>query len=389
MGASGAARGSAALGQAALLILLARDVGPAMFGTLAVFFSLQAVVFPIAGMNTPTFVAREYAKGSVETALASMRTNRVVVTAAFVLTTLVTAPLWGSVQPAAAIAANGLSASADNVSDNRLAVSYAQRRAAPAVVVIVARSVVALTVYLVLLAMSWGALEAFSLAKVASAIVSISLSRLTVKTERLRRVTSTRQILRQQFGMASALWASSLRNFDVIILSAVAGVHAAGLYAAASRAITPFWLVPASINPVLVPSAVGWRPEKATKLIRDLYVGLVLLSVVTLAFGPFAERGVTLVLGADYAGAGILLILISLRIGPVAVGPVIAGVLQARGFEKYVGRNSLIVALLTLMGAYIGALIGGAAGAAVVIAVVALFGSTRLWLTGRKLLMGS
>ncbi|MGY1774391.1 lipopolysaccharide biosynthesis protein [Geodermatophilus sp. SYSU D00804] len=124
-------------------------------------------------------------------------------------------------------------------------------------------------------------------------------------------VTRPRQLrvfMRQSMGFWGINSVSNLQQADVLIVSAVAGAHLAGLYGAATRLLNPLNLVTSVLQQVFVPriSAATTHAERRAQwdsLFRITGLVASLIALASLA-SPF---GVQLLFGSDYQeGAPVL-----------------------------------------------------------------------------------
>src|SRR5690606_1473820 len=107
------------------------------------------------------------------------------------------------------------------------------------------------------------ALIAFAIARLAAALAGLITVVVRIKLPALRRGAPAPETFRVQLPLAIALWTASLRSLDTVLVSVVAGLGASGIYAAVSKAVSPFWLIPAAVNPVLTPSVVEYEASRA------------------------------------------------------------------------------------------------------------------------------
>jgi O-antigen/teichoic acid export membrane protein len=396
LGAMGFARGLYAVSQAVLLILLARDIGPHGFGVIAAFLAAHTFLFLLAGMNTPTFATRELTLRNTPNAVASIRLNAIVMGLAITIALVSTSLLLGQPLLMLAVAGNAIAVWSERLTENRLAVSYAEKRMRPAVITLVVRSLAPLALYLGLAEAGLDALLAFALARVVAGIASQALGLLLIRLPHVADddLTPVKRLVRVQAPLATSTSMGALRTLDSVLVVAVAGASASGVYSAVSRVVSPFNTLAASVTPVLVPRAAVATAAKVRRMLDVFVIAGLGLSAITLALLPYRESLVTFVFGPQFAGGGVVLVWVLLRVGPVAVTPLISTALQSQGSDRLAALNSVGTSLCALAGVAGGALVGGAAGAAAGFAAVSLIGMVALWLTGRqslanKLALGS
>lgn len=384
LGAMGLARGLYAVTQAVLLILLARDVGPHGFGVVASYMAAHAVLFWLAGMNTPTFVTREIALGEFAKAHAAIRLNAIVMAGAIGVALASSSLLAGQPLLLVAVAGNAVAVWSERVTDNRLAVAYGVRQIRSPVITLVVRSLVPLVLYLGLAALGLAAPIAFAIARVCAGFASQFLGMLLIRIPHPTVSTPVRDILRAQAPLATSQSMGAIRTLDSVIVIALAGAAASGVYSAVSRVVSPFNTLAVSAAPVLVPRAALATSAGVRRTLDGLFLAGLGLSAATLVLIPFTESITVFVFGSEFAGGGPVLLWVLLRVGPVAAAPLISTALQAKGLDRVAAVNSVVTSVLSLAAVAVGAILGEATGAAAGFAVVSLVGMVALWVTGRK-----
>jgi O-antigen/teichoic acid export membrane protein len=386
LGAMGFARGLTAVSQAVLLILLARDVGPHVFGVIASFLAAHTFLFLVAGMNTPTFVTREIALGEFANAITSIRLNAIVMAVAMMLALASSLILTDKPLLLLAVAGNAVAVWSERVTENRLAVAYGEKRIKPPVTTLVIRSLVPLALYLSLAMLGLEALIAFAVARVVAGLVSQLLGAFMISLPRVNVSTPARVLLRAQAPLATSVSMGALRTLDSVLVIAVAGAAVSGIYSAVSRVVSPFGMVAVAAAPVLVPRAAHATSVRVSRILDGLLLAGLALSAMTVVLLPIRESLVVFVLGPEFAGGGAVLLFVLLRVGPYAAAPLLATALQAKGFDHLTALNDIATSVLALVTVAVGAILGGATGAAAGFAVVSLLGMVALWITGRRAL---
>ncbi|MGP4058270.1 oligosaccharide flippase family protein [Mycobacterium sp. 4D054] len=388
LGGMGFARGLHALAQAVLFILLARDIGPQGFGVIAAFLVVHTSVFWFVGMDTPTYVARKMALGEIGNAVVSVRVNAALMALAMVPVMASCALLASQTLLMFAVIGNAVAVWNERVTENRLALAYGEKRIKPAVITLVVRSMVPLALYLGLTATAIGveALIAFAIARVLAGVASQSLGVLLIRLPAASELPRATTVLREQAPLAANSAMSGIRTLDSVIVIAISGSVAAGVYSAVSRVVSPFNTLVLSIAPVLVPRAAVASSARVRRAMDGLLgVGLV-LSAATLLLIPFTEFVVVFVFGPKFAGGGAVLFWMLLRAGPMLATPLMGATLLAKGRDKLVAINSFATTLLLLAAVAAGALADGATGAAAGFALVSLVRMVVLWTIGRRAL---
>lgn len=373
-----------AVSQAVLLVLLARDVGPREFGIVAAFMAAHTFLFLLAGMNTPTFVTREYALGRVATATAAIRLNAALLASAIAVAAASSLVMVDSPWLLLAILGNAIALWSDRVTENRLAIDYARRKVGIPAATLAVRAVVPLVLYLVITGSGTGALVAFAAARLLAGLASQCLGVLLVRLPEAEAAVSFRELLRAQLPLATTTAMGALRTLDVVVVIGIAGAAASGLYSAISKVVSPFNTLAVALAPVLIPRAAVMDPAELRKLLDRLMLAGIVLSSCMLVLIPFAERLVVLVFGAQFTGGGAVLVWVLLRVGPVAAAPLMSTALQSNGLDRVAAVNSLVTSAVTLAAVVVGTILAGAAGAAAGFALIGLLGMIALWSTGRR-----
>ncbi len=156
-----------------------------------------------------------------------------------------------------------------------------------------------------------------------------------------------------------------LRTLDVTVVAVVAGPSAAGVYAAATRLANPLLLVPGVLHSVLTPRAVGRGLHSGRRIAHLLILTSIGCVLACLAVVPFAPEIVTLLLGPQYAGAELPLVLALVAMVFVGFSTPLAGILQARRSAGVAAAISVAGMVALLVGVWLGSAAAGAGGASV------------------------
>ena len=172
------------------------------------------------------------------------------------------------------------------------------------------------------------------------------------------------------FGVAGL--GTAAMGFHLVLISVVAGPTAAALVAAVSKWVQPVYLLPTAFTLAVFPSMSRSSSDiEALRLLKPFrMLGLGGLCFVG-ALVTFADPMVSLVLGPEFSEAAGVLQLYALSAIPVLVAQPLSSLLQARGRERLVARNTLgaglaglllVAVLAEVVGAPAGALAGIATG---------------------------
>lgn len=383
-GALAFARGMSALAQAVLLVLLARAIGPHDFGVLSVFFSVQFFVFTIAGLNAHTYIAREVATKHDGAARAALSLNAITLSGALAAAALGALLLWS--EPALMLAtwANAVALFFEGRTETRLAISFARREIVPAASAIGGRAALSIALYLGLAAVGVDLLLAYTVARFAAASAGWLVARLAVRSSWTQPAARRSRTFAEQLPLAVSIATGSVRNLDNLVVTAVANAATAGVYAAATRLLSPFAIVPSAMTSLVVPRAAQ-ASTSAVRRYADLVFAVgIALSLLTLVTIPFTEWIVTAVFGESFAGGGPVLTWVLLRLGTTCCLPVLVTMLQAKKLDREVAINSTLVAITILPAVAVGAVLAGAAGAAAAFAAISILSFVRMWFVGRR-----
>lgn len=378
------ARGLSSLSQAILLVLVARGVGPSEFGVLATFLSLHIVLFSLGSMNATTFISREYAIGNLSFVATALRVNTVALSAVFVVVSVLSLFIIDDPRIIIAVSGNAIAVLFENIADARLAIAFARKTVVAPTLSVSVRAALTISIYLLLILNSIDLLVAYGIARLGGAIVGNLIAVLSVRVHADPTPAPVFTTLKLLVPLATAKAMGSLRNLDNVIVVAVSGAAAAGLYSAVSKVLAPFNIVPNALNSIVIPRVAGADIHRVRRYCDIAFLSGVVISLATLCLIPINEWLVLTIFGKAYSGGGIVLSLVLLRLGIVSVSPVLAGMLQAKRLDRYVAINSTIVAVATLVAVAVGSFFWGPAGAAGGFAGVSLLGFVRIWLEGRR-----
>lgn len=357
----------AAILQAILLVMLARDSGPPDFGLFSAVFSLATIVQTASGLGVPTLIIRERARSRdselLRGGLGLMNPIGLILSALVAVSLLLlgflTEPRFLYLAPLAIWVA------AERYADTWLGLAVADGDAHINTVNVVLRRAFALGLY-----------AGFSiwLDPLLSFSVSLSLAALIsafgVRSQIVSRInlegpsSGIREILRR----ARPFWLNSLgtqaRNLDVTVVSAVAGLSQAGYYAAASRVTSPLRIVSTSLATVLLPMASRGQPSDIRRLLKlaaCVVAGMAVVYSAGVAGMPWIVRTY---LTDAYLDAIVPLQVVLIGLSFAAGASLLGALLQGVGLQLYVAHTAVATTIVCLLGAAAGAVIDGATGAA-------------------------
>jgi len=378
-------RAIGAVGIAIAFIVLVRLAPAEEFGLFAALVAVQQVLAGVSGLNAPAFVIREESAGRFGAVRNASRINIVfafVGLAAFVPIALIFSVgllLYGLTAYAAASAI-------DQMAEVRIAVLAARERFGLASASLAVRGGALLPFYWALLELNVDPLLGMGLARLAASVLGLLfLSRIHLTKKSADQMSST---FRAMMPIAGAGMASIPRNLDATIAVALAGPIAGGQYAAMSRFVAPANIVASAASTVLMGSAARSSSASSIRTLDLMGVIFCACTIVPVALLPVSSELARSVFGPSYGGAGLLLVLTLMRLGPSALSPMQSTILQANGHERFVLRNAIVVTVLVLASVAAGAALGGASGAAALYLTVMLSAVLRVWWVGRGLLAG-
>jgi O-antigen/teichoic acid export membrane protein len=381
----------AALLQAVLLVLVARDAGPHEFGLFSATFGLATVVQTAFDLGLATLIIRERAA----------RPNSPLVQAALKVSGRMTILSGTSSLLALAILGFFLDETflyllplavwiaAERQADTWLSVTLADGRAKVNSINLIARRSISVLAYLAIVSLSVDPLAAFAGSIALAALISAVTVRHQLALGPLPREVDMRAVVRE----ARPYWIHSLgtqaRNLDSTLVSYFAGPAQAGFYAAAGRTTGPLRLLTTSLASVFLPAAASGGRTGVRRLASvSLLVALATAGFygVLIAFSPWI---VQVLLGDAYMGAVLPLQIVLCGLPFAALASLYGSLLQGVGQQGFAARIAVITTALCLFGCVIGAAVAGANGAACALALsfiaqsLILFIRLRTWLRKR------
>ncbi|WP_185022662.1 lipopolysaccharide biosynthesis protein [Curtobacterium sp. PhB115] len=144
--------------------------------------------------------------------------------------------------------------------------------------------------------------------------------------------------------------AGAIQGLDLPLLTAVGGASVGGVYGSVNRWTQPMGLLATAFSSAAVPFIAKERSQReAWKVARRSSWLLLLAVLVCLVMALVAPTITDFLLGSHYDGAGPVLALLALGTIPAVINQPCAAFLQARGFDRYVGRVTLLAAVAQLI----------------------------------------
>lgn len=362
-----------ALIQAITMLLLARDLGPHKFGIFSAIFGVAIVFQAALDLGIATMVVKDRASNPSNPIIyAALRlTDRLgfVIFSVTVLPLLalgiLSDPFFFYLLPLAIWAA------CERHTDTWLSVPLADGDARINTQNLLIRRTSTILVYL------GGVLVGIDAALVFSAAMAFTsfISMLVIRKIVWKRIVISqppikfREILRQSW----PYWLNSLgtqaRNFDTLLVSAVAGPSQAGFYAATSRVTGPLRILSTSMAAVLLPASAAKNPAQITSLLR--LVGVMALCCTFLYGGLIliVPQAINFFLGESYRGAILPLQIVLGGLVFAAVASLLNSILQGLGLQLFVAKSAVFTTALCLVLVIFGGLSAAAVGAAIGLSV--------------------
>lgn len=363
------ARGFASVAGALAFILVGRASGVVEIGLLGAITSILNFAFVVADLGLATYVSKQRAVGNHSALVAALRLNLISssLSGAIFLVALIAISFFLPVIPwILALLAPALAL--EKNTDTALGVAIADGSMRVVVLVNLARRITHLALVIAMLACHVEALAAYSIAAVISAIVGQLIVRVWLN-RRDAKVSTTTQSLRKTLRDSSSFLISNVtanaRQLDIFLVSTFAGAGASGLYAAASRIVQPFYMIPSSLASLIVPHSArldGAGAKRVAWMVTAAFAGVSILLSPLLFFS--ADVAV-LLLGEAFRDAGITLSVLIVTMPVVALGSPLGSVLQSQGHQRYVAINGALFAILTILSISLAAFYYDAVGAAV------------------------
>lgn len=355
------ARAVASLAQAGFLLILARELGPANFGTVAIVLSTGYVVSAVTSFGTSTRVLRIAADTDPTETATKLLYIRVI---GSVITAIICGVLSAAMTPAVAILGVAMIAS-DQIIDYVQAYLAGTNRQIGSSLIVIGQRLFPFA----FIAIST-ALGIFSQPIIlASLLIPLVIAVGIPLRERARKMPNLLQELLGEVRTSTGYWMSSLApNIGQLQLPALGLILDAanvGLFAIAARLTNPLSIMVGALQTVLMPELArrhgtpGFRILFRVSLLASAGYGLALC----LSSSVVADIAIRL-LGAEYIPARTLIIGMIIASGVSAVSQAFQSKLLTEGRARDV---ALIISL------------GSLVGLALLIAIAAMAGSLWLW----------
>ncbi|SDT34083.1 hypothetical protein SAMN04489834_3491 [Microterricola viridarii] len=244
-------------------MLLARLVAGADLGLTLTTISLQTTLLGIASLGITTLILCEYSRENYAAVRAALKLSISSSVVGGVLAATLPLLVIGD-HPMKTLTAVLLAfvVSVDKNVEAQVGISIACGISRTPGTSILLRAVAALAIFLGLVPTDTNPVLAFSIGKAAAAMIGlVHFLDVTFVPQTGSRVSQI-ELMRVLWPLAANNSLAALRSLDTVIVTAVSGATAAGLYAAASKSLAPFGFAASALSAVLMPtSAVMSGPE--------------------------------------------------------------------------------------------------------------------------------
>ncbi len=340
------------------------------------------VWYVFCDLGVMTFVSKARASHNQADVHGALRLNAGTSVLGGVVAILLCATLPASTSPELAIGLGilALALALEKNTDTALCLPIADGNRSTPAISLTGRRIVSTIVFVGLLFLYLDPILAYSLGYLAGAFAAQVHVRQYLRRSRVEGVGATpaRTIARRATPFLITNVSVQSRSFDTAIVGILASPAASGLYAAASKITAPFMLVPSTLTSLVLPHAVRAGVERAWAISLKLTAGAAVLGVALIPVSMLAEPIIVFLLGADYAAASSIMRWLLFGLPFVALSSPLSAVLQALHAERFVAKNSVAFALVSLGLVAIGALIAGGTGAAIATSVTFIAKCTSL-----------
>ena len=366
-------RGCAAVLQAATAVVVARAAGISAFGLLSATTGVATVYFVVTDLGLLSYIARARARGDAD-ALASalsLNTATSIVGGAVAVAVATGLSLSGFLQPAYIVLA--LALSMEKPIETLLSVPVADGRVGVSAATVILRRMLGLVILLAT-EQELGPILAYAVGYACASLLGQAHIRLYLKTRVVvkRSSLSIAGTVQKAFPFYLANLTAQVRSLDTALVAAILTPYSAGLYAAAARLAAPFYLIPTSLTTIVLPRLSRAGQAGAWRFSRRLCKATVVLECGLLPVLLLSEPITEAVFGSAFRAAGPILAWTLVSLPLIAVASPLGSVLQANDDEKFVARNGVIFAILTVAAIAGGALLSGPSGAAAAVGLIFL-----------------
>ena len=351
------------------LILLARWLRPEDFGHFSVAWSILLTVSGTLALGLPVFALRSAVRGEEQATGFAIFLNLAMSALATVVGAAVAMAVSGT--PALLVVGLAVAVAVERATEVRVALGMEFGRAALVNWILSLRGAAVVVAMIGGNAVGVEPLTSYMLGRLVGMGVSAAVLTWRVRGWPLVARPPRDGSLEVLPPIAAYYAVGTARALDVTVVGAAGGPVGAGLYSAALKLMTPFFLVASSIHLVFVGSIARGSREQVRRGLRLLLLVTAATTAVLAVVSVWAEPIVVLVLGEQYAGGGTVLRWFLLGTPASAAVGIVSTALQDKGSGRATAAVTVVAVTLTLAGVWVGTRVAGAAGAAAAFSVVA------------------
>ncbi|AYF97242.1 lipopolysaccharide biosynthesis protein [Protaetiibacter intestinalis] len=356
-----ASRVVASAAQALSLILLARLVSPAEFGSLSAMIAVGTFLVAVLDFGTSPYVLKLRARSRDDPRIAtSVFISRIGtgLSAALLVLTWLTGALGDVSTLVAALIVAWVTF--ERLAEMSSAILLADGRIVWSASCLVLRRLLPLLLFVGVTAIAPNdePAVAFAASLTAGAGAAVCVNALLLRHQiawRVRAPVAT--VLRESRHYLSALGSSQARNLEVPLIQAFADAHTGGLASLALRFGQPARLVATSVAQTVLPR-ISTQVHEA----RSTLTQIVILGVAGTLAGAFAAAFlpalIPALVGSDYAGAILPTQIVVTTAALTSLSAPLGSLLQALDQERAVGVNGVVFAIAGIVATIVGAVLG-------------------------------
>jgi len=357
------------------LIVLARLALPADFGLFSAVAGVIVIAQAALDLGLARLILREHGGGEAARVVRSALRLNIALSTVLGVVGLTGLALVGTLVDGRILFLLPLAvaAAAEKNADTSLSVAIAEGRGDVNTVNLIARRMLALSVFLCL-ALT-GLVEATLLAYACGEAVSALFAAVLARRQIRGSVPDGPPLpYRRTARLGAPFWINSLatqtRNLDVLLITSIAGSTQGGFYASATRLTGPLQLLASSAATVLLPVAA--RSARRSRVFLAALVVSGLMALVYALLAALAPFFVPLLLGDAYVPAVPVIQIVLAGLPFACLSAVLASALQGWRRADVVATTAVLFTVVCLGGAIVGGVATGAAGAALGLALAYL-----------------
>jgi O-antigen/teichoic acid export membrane protein len=344
-------RALSGLAAAYAAVLLARGVGPGLFGIFGAVVSASTTIMTFAGLGLPTLIAKQRAIKSPLLGQTLRLNGRFLLFGAAVgvcTAIFISRASWREL-PALVVVVLALCLEA--YADSLLSIPIADGARWTAALNIVVRRVTLVGFVLLSPLVHIDALALYAVGYFSGCAIAVLLSRRYCRRKHVvgEPISSYKERLGEAWPYALSNGSAATRSLDTLIVSSTVGSIGAGNYAAASRLTTPFYLIPSALTQVLMPHVARADKHAVKRIGFGLSLAALLSYILIAPFAIFSSEIVMALLGPDFASADSVLRWTLIAMPVVALSSPLGTLLQSQDCERFVGINGVVFAIVSIV----------------------------------------